>query len=69
MFTETNAEVVIDFTQVDAARENVQWLAEHGIHAVVGTTGFSDDDYVILPFVVHQEQLRHRPELRHRRRA
>ena len=37
-------DVVIDFTQVDAARANVLWAAEHGVHAVVGTSGFGDDD-------------------------
>jgi 4-hydroxy-tetrahydrodipicolinate reductase len=45
VFVDAGAEVVIDFTQVDAARDNVLWLAEHGIHAVVGTTGFTDADY------------------------
>lgn len=38
------AEVVVDFTVAPAARETLPWLAEHGIHAVVGTTGFSEDD-------------------------
>lgn len=41
---DAGAEVVVDFTVVDASRENLHWLAEHGLHAVVGTTGFSDDD-------------------------
>ena len=36
------AEVAIDFTVIDAARENIRWCAQHGVHAVVGTTGFSD---------------------------
>jgi 4-hydroxy-tetrahydrodipicolinate reductase len=45
VFVDAGAEVVVDFTQVDAARENMLWLAEHGIHAVVGTTGFADEDY------------------------
>jgi 4-hydroxy-tetrahydrodipicolinate reductase len=45
VFADTGAEVVVDFTQVDAARDNVLWLADHKIHAVVGTTGFTDDDY------------------------
>jgi 4-hydroxy-tetrahydrodipicolinate reductase len=45
VFVEAGAEVVVDFTQVDAARDNILWLAEHGVHAVVGTTGFSDEDY------------------------
>jgi 4-hydroxy-tetrahydrodipicolinate reductase len=38
-------DVVIDFTHVDAARANVLWAAEHGVHAVVGTTGFGADDH------------------------
>jgi 4-hydroxy-tetrahydrodipicolinate reductase len=45
VFTQTDVEVVVDFTSVDAARGNVQWLAEHGIHGVVGTTGLTDADY------------------------
>ena len=33
------AEVAVDFTRPDAVMENVEWLIERGIHAVVGTTG------------------------------
>jgi len=36
--------VVIDFTVADAARTSIPWLAMHGIHAVVGTTGLGDED-------------------------
>ncbi|MEY2430353.1 MAG: 4-hydroxy-tetrahydrodipicolinate reductase [Acidimicrobiaceae bacterium] len=38
-------DVVIDFTHVDAARTNLLWAAEQGVHAVVGTTGFDFDDH------------------------
>jgi 4-hydroxy-tetrahydrodipicolinate reductase len=41
---DAGAEVVVDFTHLDAARENLAFAAEHGIHAVVGTTGFTDED-------------------------
>ena len=41
---EAGAEVVVDFTVAPAARDTLPWLAAHGMHAVVGTTGFSDDD-------------------------
>ncbi len=41
---DAGAEVVVDFTVAAAARENVAFAAEHGIHAVVGTTGFTEDD-------------------------
>jgi 4-hydroxy-tetrahydrodipicolinate reductase len=37
-------DVAVDFTQVEAARENIGWLAANGIHAVVGTTGFGPED-------------------------
>lgn len=33
------AEVAVDFTRPDAVMANVEWLIDHGIHAVVGTTG------------------------------
>ena len=36
--------VVVDFTVADAARVNLPRIAEAGVHAVVGTTGFTDDD-------------------------
>jgi 4-hydroxy-tetrahydrodipicolinate reductase len=38
------AHVVVDFTVAGAARENLPEIARAGIHAVVGTTGFTDDD-------------------------
>lgn len=41
---EAGAEVAIDFTDAAAARENLRWLAGAGVHAVVGTTGFTIDD-------------------------
>lgn len=43
-FADAACDVVVDFTVADAARVTLPWLAMHGIHAVVGTTGFSDDD-------------------------
>jgi 4-hydroxy-tetrahydrodipicolinate reductase len=45
---DAGAQVAIDFTVIDAARENIAWCAEHGVHAVVGTTGFSDDELADL---------------------
>lgn len=43
-FTDAGVEVAIDFTVVDASRDNIVWCSEHDVHAVVGTTGFSDAD-------------------------
>ncbi|MEZ5218286.1 MAG: 4-hydroxy-tetrahydrodipicolinate reductase [Ilumatobacteraceae bacterium] len=45
---DARCEVVVDFTVADAARANLAFLAEHGVHAVVGTTGLSDDDLAQL---------------------
>jgi 4-hydroxy-tetrahydrodipicolinate reductase len=44
-FLRTGVQVAVDFTVLDAARHNLAFLGENGIHAVVGTTGFSDADY------------------------
>ena len=43
-FADERCDVVVDFTTAEAARVTLPWLAMHGVHAVVGTTGFSDDD-------------------------
>ena len=40
----TQAEVAVDFTELAAARANLAWCAKNGVHAVVGTTGFTDAD-------------------------
>ena len=68
---DAGAEVAVDFTVVDAARGNLEWCADNGVHAVVGTTGFSDDDldHFRDRFGAGDRERGHRPELRHRRRA
>ncbi|MEO3757444.1 4-hydroxy-tetrahydrodipicolinate reductase [Mycobacterium sp. B14F4] len=54
---ETGTEVVIDFTHPDVVMDNLQFLIENGIHAVVGTTGFTDDrlDQVTAWLADHSE--------------
>src|SRR5262245_4531390 len=47
-FADAGAEVVVDFTVADAARNTVPWLAMHGIHGVVGTTGLTSDDLALF---------------------
>lgn len=42
-FTDTGTEVVIDFTHPDVVMDNLEFLIANGIHAVVGTTGFTDE--------------------------
>jgi 4-hydroxy-tetrahydrodipicolinate reductase len=40
--------VAVDFTVAAAARRTLPWLAEQGIHAVVGTTGLTTEDLAAL---------------------
>jgi 4-hydroxy-tetrahydrodipicolinate reductase len=37
------AQVMVDFTHPDAVMDNLSWCIDQGIHAVVGTTGFTDE--------------------------
>jgi 4-hydroxy-tetrahydrodipicolinate reductase len=46
--TAAGAEVVVDFTRPDVVMDNLAWCVEHGIHAVVGTTGFDDERLATL---------------------
>ena len=43
LFTDTQTEVVVDFTHPDVVMDNLRFLINNGIHAVVGTTGFTDE--------------------------
>jgi 4-hydroxy-tetrahydrodipicolinate reductase len=45
---DAGVEVVVDFTEAAAARENLEWCAANGVHAVVGTTGLTEVDYAHL---------------------
>lgn len=37
------AAVVVDFTRPDVVMEHLRWCIQRGIHAVVGTTGFTEE--------------------------
>ncbi|BCO36842.1 4-hydroxy-tetrahydrodipicolinate reductase [Mycobacterium heckeshornense] len=43
LFTDSNTEVVIDFTHPDVVMGNLKFLIDNEIHAVVGTTGFTEE--------------------------
>ena len=43
LLTDSQTEVVIDFTHPDVVMGNLKFLIDNGIHAVVGTTGFTDE--------------------------
>jgi len=46
LFTDTDTQVVVDFTHPSVVMDNLKFLIENGIHAVVGTTGFTDERIV-----------------------
>jgi 4-hydroxy-tetrahydrodipicolinate reductase len=46
--TEADAQVAVDLTRPDAVMDNLRFCVEHGIHAVVGTSGFDDDRLATL---------------------
>src|ERR1700741_3546790 len=43
LFADSQTEIVIDFTHPDVVMDNLKFLIDNGIHAVVGTTGFTDE--------------------------
>ncbi len=43
-FLEAGVDVAVDFTSAGFAPEHIEWAIEHGVHVVVGTTGFELDD-------------------------
>src|SRR4029453_18048625 len=43
LFADNRTEVVIDFTHPGVVMDNLKFLIDNGIHAVVGTTGFTDE--------------------------
>ena len=47
-FADARCDVVVDFTVAEAARVALPWLGMHGIHVVVGTTGFTDEDITLF---------------------
>lgn len=44
-FLAANVDVAVDFTHLEAARGNLQFCADHGIHAVMGTSGFTEAEF------------------------
>lgn len=38
-------DVMVDFTHIEAARQNLDYCSENGIHAVVGTSGFTESEF------------------------
>ncbi len=45
---DAGAQVLVDFTHPDVVMDNVRFAIDQGIHAVVGTTGFTDERLAIV---------------------
>jgi 4-hydroxy-tetrahydrodipicolinate reductase len=46
--TEAGAQVAVDLTHPDAVMGNLEYCVGHGVHAVVGTTGWTDERLTAL---------------------
>jgi len=46
-YNKDNTDVAIDFSQPEAAVENIKWCIDQGIPVAVGTTGWLDDKEVV----------------------
>jgi 4-hydroxy-tetrahydrodipicolinate reductase len=52
------AQVVVDFTSPHAVMDNLRWCVEAGLHAVVGTTGFTAERLeAVREWLVRQPQV------------
>lgn len=47
-FLDAGVQVVVDFTHIDAARANLDWCSANAVHAVVGTSGFTEADHAAI---------------------
>jgi 4-hydroxy-tetrahydrodipicolinate reductase len=54
---DSDVEAMVDFSIVDAARESVPFALERGIHCVVGTTGFNQDDMENFEAIANQSKV------------
>jgi 4-hydroxy-tetrahydrodipicolinate reductase len=50
-FADAECDVVVDFTVASASRDVLPWLGMHGINAVVGTSGFTTEDFDLFESV------------------
>ena len=44
----SGVDVAVDFTVIEAARKNLVWCSDNAVHAVVGTSGFSETEVTEL---------------------
>lgn len=51
-----SAEVVVDFTHPGVVMDNLAWCVQHGVCAVVGTTGFDDARLEQLRTMLHGQR-------------
>lgn len=53
--TEAEVEVAVDFTHPAAVMDDVRWCIRHAIHAVVGTTGLTDQNLDSIRALIEEE--------------
>jgi 4-hydroxy-tetrahydrodipicolinate reductase len=55
---DADAQVIVDFTHPDVVMDNLRFAVDNDIHAVVGTTGFTEEKFETI-----REWLKDKPEL------
>lgn len=56
--SDAGADVVVDFTTPDVVMDNLHWCIDQGIHAVVGTSGFTEKRLErVRSWLVHKPHL------------
>jgi 4-hydroxy-tetrahydrodipicolinate reductase len=49
-------DVFFDYTKPEVAKTNVLAALQHGVHAVIGTSGLTDEDYAEIALAAEREQ-------------
>jgi len=57
VITKTQPEVGVDFSRANATLSNLPILAEEGVNAVIGTTGFSEEDKRTITNIVRDSNI------------
>ncbi len=57
VFEVANPTVLVDFTRPDTVKQNVLLAVERGLHAVVGTTGLSQDDWAEIDQLAREKNV------------
>ncbi|MCA1833078.1 MAG: 4-hydroxy-tetrahydrodipicolinate reductase [Actinomycetota bacterium] len=53
--TDAEVDVAVDFTHPSAVMQNIRWCVRHAVHAVVGTTGITQENLDEIAALIEEE--------------